>query len=357
MIDIVNAFANSGKYDKVELFTGEINIRPSVPDKSVEIIKTKKYNNTNGITRFISWSIFFSHLLFLAVKKRGYTFFLVSNPPLNIFVPLLTKCKFRYLVYDIYPDTFVAQGYWSNNSLINRWWSNCNKKAFSKAERIYTISEDMKRVLSNYVSQERIEVVYNWCHKIETTAKENNPFLKKYHLQDKFIVQYSGNMGMTHDLDVLVDVADKLRDQRCVTFLFIGDGGKKKVVEDKIKKYSLTNCLVLPFQPNEMLPYTMGGADLGVVTMDNGSTALSIPSKTQRYLSCGVPLLCIANTSSELAQIVEVNNVGKCFTKNNIDEMSEFIMQMINPEMKESIHLNALEASKKFSPDNAKKFI
>ena len=57
MIDIVNAFVKSGKYDKIELFTGEINIRPSVPDSSVHIIKTIKYNKKNIVTRLFSWVI------------------------------------------------------------------------------------------------------------------------------------------------------------------------------------------------------------------------------------------------------------------------------------------------------------
>lgn len=357
MIDIVNTFARSGEYNKVILFTGEINIRPSVPDNNVSIIKTKRYNNKGGINRMISWIIAFLHLLLFALTKRNYLFFLVSNPPLNIFIPLLTRCKFRYLVYDIYPDTFVAQGYWSCNSIINRWWKKCNKNAFQKAERIYTISEDMKNVLSNYAPRDKIEVIYNWCHSVETVAKNDNPFLKKYNLQDKFIVLYSGNMGMTHDLDVLVDVANILNNEKQLVFLFIGDGGKKKIVEDKIKKYGLSNCLVLPFQPNNMLPFTMGGADLGVITMDNGSTALSIPSKTQRFLSCGIPLLCIADPQSELAQIVEKNKVGRCFTKDDLAGMGSFIKQLMDGETKESMHKNALRVSKNFSPENSKRFL
>ena len=51
MIDIVNAYVQSGKYDKVELFAGQINIRPSVPDPSVRVIKTIKYNKDNTLKR------------------------------------------------------------------------------------------------------------------------------------------------------------------------------------------------------------------------------------------------------------------------------------------------------------------
>lgn len=91
MVDIVNAFVDSGKFDKVELFAGEIHIRPSVPDKSVHVIKTVKYNKNSTLRRLLSWTGAFLHLLFVVwFRGRNCELFLVSNPPLTTFVPLLS---------------------------------------------------------------------------------------------------------------------------------------------------------------------------------------------------------------------------------------------------------------------------
>lgn len=212
MVDIVNAYARSGKYDKVMLFAGEINIRPSVPDSSVKIIKTVKYNKTTTFKRLFTWIISFFHLVIVVWTKRDCYLLLVSNPPLNVFVPLVTRKKYSYIVYDLYPDSLFSQGFIKKNSIIGRWWIKKTKKVFSNAECVFTLSEDMRSAVAQYVDVEKIKVIYNWVHTehIKPIEKIDNIFLKEHHLEDKFIVLYSGNMGMTHDIDILVDVAKNL---------------------------------------------------------------------------------------------------------------------------------------------------
>lgn len=70
----------------------------------------------------------------------------------------------------------------------------------------------MRSAVAQYVDVEKIKVIYNWVHTehIKPIEKIDNIFLKEHHLEDKFIVLYSGNMGMTHDIDILVDVAKNL---------------------------------------------------------------------------------------------------------------------------------------------------
>ena len=102
-----------------------------------------------------------------------------------------------------------------------------NKKVFAKAKNLFTISDDMKRTVAQYVDEEKIKVVYNWAHNehLKPVEKSDNSFLKQLQLEDKFIVLYSGNMGMTHDIDVLVDVANALKENAKIHFLLAsGDG-------------------------------------------------------------------------------------------------------------------------------------
>jgi len=359
MLDIVNAFVRSEQYEKIILFAGEINIRPTTPDEKVKIIKTIKYNKKNIFTRFLTWLVAFFHLLFVVIfKNRQYELFLVSNPPLNVFIPFFSNKQFNLLIYDIFPDTFIAQKVFTQNSCIVKKWVSANKKIFNRAKTVFTISNDMKTVLLKYVAEEKIVVVYNWCHPITRVERSENTFLKNYELQDKFVVLYSGNMGLTHDLHVIVDVAKLLEKEKDIEFVFIGEGGKKKVIIEKIANEKLHNCLVLPYQPNEMLSQTMGGADLGIITSDSGSDSLSIPSKTNRFLAMGIPLLCIANKQSELATIIDDNLVGKSFSMLDIEEMGSFILELKNNTiLHKTLIDNALNLSTRFSPKNAELFV
>ena len=361
MVDIVNAFVNSGKYDKVELFAGEIHIRPSVPDKSVHVIKTVKYNKSSTLRRLLSWTGAFLHLLFVVwFRGRNCELFLVSNPPLTTFVPLFTRKKYSILIYDLYPDSLFSQGFVKKNSFIAKWWAKKNRKVFAKANHVFTISDDMKRTVAQYTDETSISVVYNWAHNehLMPVAKTENSFLKEHGLADKFIVLYSGNMGMTHDIDVLVDVANALKESSKIHFLFIGEGAKKVIIEKKIADYQLKNCTVLPFQPLEVLPYSMGAADIAVVTTDANQTGLSVPSKTYSYLSVGAVLLCLADKNSELGRMVVDNNIGACFNRSELGEMVSFVSEMASDSQKlEQCKKNSRKLSMDYTPENAKQYV
>ena len=361
MVDIVNAHVKSGKYDKVELFSGQINIRPSVPDSSVHIIKTIKYNKNSTIKRLFTWIGAFIHLLFV-VWSRGKDchLVLVSNPPLNVFIPLFTRKKFSYVVYDLYPDSLFSQGFIKRDSIIGRWWINQNKKVFAKAECIFTLSEDMKKAVAQYVSEDKVRIVYNWAHNehMRPIQKQDNTFLVKHNLQDKFIVLYSGNMGMTHDIDIMVDVANRMKDNQRIHFLFIGEGAKRPIIEKKITEYGLTNCTVLPFQPLEVLPYSMGAADIAVVTTDAKQSGLSVPSKTYTYLATGATLLCLADDNTELGKLAKAHHVGKCFRSDNIEGIVDFILMLEKGKALLSVYQeNSRKTSLLYTPENANKYV
>lgn len=361
MVDIVNAYVQSGKYDRVELFAGEINIRPSVPDSSVHVIKTVKYDKSSTLKRLLTWVGAFVHLLWVVWRRSKHCHLvLVSNPPLNVFVPLFTRKKFSFIVYDLYPDSLFSQGFVKRNSFLGRWWMTKNKQIFAKADCVFTLSEDMKKAVAQYVAEDKIKIVYNWAHNehIRPIDKKENVFLTDLKLQDKFIVLYSGNMGMTHDIDVLVDVADRLKENEKIHFLFIGEGAKKAVVEEKVARYGLKNCSVLPYQPLEVLPYSMGAADLAVVTTDAKQSGLSVPSKTYTYLATGAALLCLAEDNTELARLTRERRIGRCFVSQDLDGIAGYIQQMVSDRrLLQEYKDNSRTTSLMYTPKNAQQYV
>ena len=361
MVDIVNAYVQSGKYDRVELFAGEINIRPSVPDSSVHVIKTVKYDKSSTLKRLLTWVGAFVHLLWVVWRRSKHCHLvLVSNPPLNVFVPLFTRKKFSFIVYDLYPDSLFSQGFVKRNSFLGRWWMTKNKQIFAKADCVFTLSEDMKKAVAQYVAEDKIKIVYNWAHNehIRPIDKKENVFLTDLKLQDKFIVLYSGNMGMTHDTDVLVDVADRLKENEKIHFLFIGEGAKKAVVEEKVARYGLKNCSVLPYQPLEVLPYSMGAADLAVVTTDAKQSGLSVPSKTYTYLATGAALLCLAEDNTELARLTRERRIGRCFVSQDLGGIAGYILQMVSDRrLLQEYKDNSRKTSLMYTPENAQQYV
>uniref|UniRef100_UPI00402A55FA glycosyltransferase family 4 protein n=1 Tax=Segatella hominis TaxID=2518605 RepID=UPI00402A55FA len=361
MVDIVNAYVRSGKYDSVELFAGEINIRPSVPDSSVHVIKTVKYDKSSTLKRLLTWVAAFVHMLWVVWRRSKHCHLvLVSNPPLNVFVPLFTRKKFSFIVYDLYPDSLFSQGFVKRNSFLGRWWMTKNKQIFAKADCVFTLSEDMKKAVAQYVAEDKIKIVYNWAHNehMRPIDKKENVFLADLKLQDKFIVLYSGNMGMTHDVDMLVDVADRLKENKTIHFLFIGEGAKKPIVEAKVARYGLENCSVLPYQPLEVLPYSMGAADLAVVTTDAKQSGLSVPSKTYTYLATGAALLCLAEENTELARLTRERKIGRCFVSQDLGGIARYILQMVSDRrLLQEYKENSRKTSLMYTPENAQQYV
>ena len=165
-------------------------------------------------------------------------------------------------------------------------------------------------------------------------------------------------MGLTHDIDVMVDVANELKDEEQIHFLFIGEGGKKKLVEKKMQDYGLHNCTMLPYQDTEVLPYSMGAADIGIVTTATEQTGLSIPSKVNAYMSVGAILLCLAEPKSELGRLVNENQVGKCFGKSEVPAMASYIRELFHdPQLSHRMKQRSRQMSYSFTPENAKQFL
>lgn len=361
MLDICNAFVESRKYDLLALQTGEVNIRPTVPHPALKVIKSKRYNKKSFASRIISWAISFIHSLFLIwFKYPNAALFLVTNPPLNLFLPLFCKNRYSILIFDIYPDLLVAQGITSKNSIFIKIWNKINKRVMNKAENVYTISNTMAEVLSRYTKKNKIEVIQLWshCETFKPLKKSDNPFLREIVREEKFIVLYAGNMGITHDMEVLVDVANELSNRDDILILYIGEGAKKKLIKQKIDMLQLTNCKILPYQPNEMLQYSIGSADIGVITLDSASGSLSIPSKTFTYLAVGSVILGICDDDSQLSHLIKKESLGASFAKDNITEIADYIKYIAdNEKYKEKISLNNIEFARSFTPLNALNYV
>ena len=358
MIDIANAYAEV--YDEVVLLAGSVIVSERPLNKKIKLRRITAYNRNSSLKRILTWGWaslqIFNRLLF---KYRQYEVVYVTNPPMAYLSSLLLSNPFSMIVYDTYPDALKNVGIGKGN-IIYRWWSNKNKKLFPKATKIVTLSEGMADCLANYVDREKIAVVPNWSSQstFKPLAKAENPFVKEYGLEDKFTVLYSGNMGFTHNVETVVEVAKRLADDESIHFMLIGDGKKKSELQEMCHNYGLKNCTFLDWQPVDRLQYSLASADLGVITLNDETARVSVPSKTYNLLAVGAPLLCIVPEESELASIVDKHDNGACFQPNQIEEIARFIQSLASDkEKKDAMVSKSMSASKSFTYANAKLYV
>lgn len=360
-VDIVNAFGE--KFGNLTLLTGKKNNEDYLKalDRKVKTDFIVSYNKKTTLKRILTWGWGTFQIWWKVVTKyRKTELFIVSNPPMATLVPLFCRNPYSLLIYDTYPDVLIHSGILKPGSWIARWWKRKNMKLYKNALYVYTIGDGMAGCLRQYVEEQKIKVIPNWANTsvLKLVDKTDNLFIKQYKLEDKFVVLYSGNLGNTHKIETIVEVAERLKQERNIVFVIIGEGAKKKKIEEMVRDKALQNCFLLPYQSLDRLPHSLGAADIGIITLDLSASALSVPSKTYSMLAVGSALLCIAGRDSELAGIVEKYQVGEIFEPEEVKRIADFVLRMKNDAVKlECYKQNARKAALDFTPENARRYV
>lgn len=247
--------------------------------------------------------------------------YLASTPPIQgVLGGLLKKIKkvpFVYNLQDIFPDSLAGTGLAKKGGLLWKIGRVIENFTYRNADKIIVISEDFKRnIMEKGVPEEKIVVVYNWVDEeaVKHVPREENKLFDAYGLdRKKFYITYSGNIGLTQNMDMLLEVAKELEEDPNIQFVLIGEGAYKKRVEEIIAEKNIGNVTLLPFQPYEDISHVFSLGDAGLVISKPGVGENSVPSKTWSILSASRPVLANFD-ENELKSIVAENQCG-IFTK------------------------------------------
>lgn len=354
MIDIANAYVKKGF--KVTLITGRIVMRNTPLHKSVKLLKIISYSRKTYLSRVFTWACGTLQILFyIWLKASIESLLVVSNPPFAPLLKLLYRNKVDVLVFDVYPDALSEINMISEKHIVFKIWSTLYSKSLQKSNRIMTISYGMKALIQKYVPDKSIDVIPLWSDTdfLKPIPRNENKFIFKYHLQDKFIVLYSGNLGVSSNLDMILDLAKRTIDSDIV-YLIIGEGARKKYFSERIQEEKIKNCMMLPWQDASEINFSLASAHISIVTSTMKGTSLSLPSKLFSIIAVGSPVLCFSTKGSELESVIENFRFGECFLPESIDQALSYIMKLkFNSEEYLKFTANALKASKFFTPDNA----
>ncbi len=277
----------------------------------------------NPLMRALRYSLCSLIQLCKAISTKNIDcIFLVSTPPTQGLVGgLLKKIKkvpFVYNLQDIFPDSLAGTGLAKKDGLLWKIGRVIENFTYRNADKIIVISEDFKRnIMAKGVPEEKIVVVYNWVDEeaVKHVAREENKLFDAYGLdRNKFYITYSGNIGLTQNMDMLLEVAKELETaEPDIQFVLIGEGAYKKRVQEIITEQNIGNVTLLPFQPYEDISHVFSLGDVGLVISKPGVGENSVPSKTWSILSASRPVLANFD-ENELKTIVAENQCG-IFTK------------------------------------------
>jgi len=219
------------------------------------------------------------------------------------------KVPFIYNLQDIFPDSLVSTGLTNKDSFLWKIGRKMEDYTYRHADKIIVISEGFKRnIMAKGVPEEKIEVIYNWADidNIYPVERKDNILFERYHFDPcKFYVVYSGNIGLTQNMDLLLDAAKEIeKELEQIHFVLIGEGAAKIHVESRIKEEAIDNVTLLPFQPYEDIHHVFSLGDVGLIISKPQVGANSVPSKTWNIMAAARPVLANFD-EGELKDILE----------------------------------------------------
>ncbi len=276
------------------------------------------------LTRLIDFGLFHWLALWRAMTlPRQDVVVCLTTPPFIGIVGMLVKLArgSRYVQYemDLYPDVPVALGVMKPGSLLTRLFDAIHRKLLRSADRVVVLGRCMQRVIeAKNIPSQKLVLITPWADpdEIRPVLRETNSFRREQNIDDKFVIMYSGNLGLGHDIGTMtgamVDLQNSSdpRDRAC-HFVFIGGGKRMLEVEKFVAANKLRNVSILDYQPREHLGETLSAGDVHLITQAAGTSGLIVPSKFYGILAAGRRSIYIGPSDTEVAYVLREQDLGK----------------------------------------------
>ena len=261
--------------------------------------------------RLMAWMQFHVLSLLAALTHvRRVDVIVTPSPPLTVGVVawllgLRYRAPFVYNVQELYPDIAIALGALRNRGLIRMLYA-LERFVYRRARFITVIAQRMReRVVNKGIPADKVRVVPNFADVDDLVPlPKSNDFSRRHGLDSRFVVTYAGNMGPAQDLDSVIEAALLLRHQSGVMFLLVGEGSAYQRLNERVLSLGLTNVLMLPHQPYDLVPQIYAASDLCLVPLAKDTGSDAVPSKVYRIMACERPVLACADAHSDLAEFV-----------------------------------------------------
>ena len=313
--------------------------------KGIKLVRVRvpEFTKSNKISRIKNLLAYFfnSIIATLKIEKQDYIY-TISQPPilggvLGVLGKWIKGGKLIYNIQDFNPEQTIAVGYAKNKLLLNTVMA-VDKFSCKNSDKVIVVGRDMQETLKNRFNNKKVPsnvFINNWINEKEIYPLEQNhpkieAFKEKYNLKDKFIIMYSGNIGLYYDLENIIKVIGEFKEREDVVFAFIGDGTVKSKIEEYVINNKLNNVTFIPYQDKADLIYSLNAADVHWVVNAKGIKGVSVPSKLYGVMAAGKPVLGVLDEGSEARLIVEECNCGVCIEPGNYKEISRNIEYILN---------------------------
>lgn len=231
-------------------------------------------------------------------------------------------------VQDLYSDAIVTSvGGPRLGPALGRAAAWFERRALRRSRRVVVISDAFLVRMDEWrVPRSHVRVVPNWGPLSEIPERTvDNPWRREQGLTGRFVVAYTGLLGLKHDARVLVDLARAVRGRPRWVVLVVAEGPGARALADRAAAEGLANLVVLPFQPVEQYPDVLASADVLLALLTPAASAYSVPSKVLSYLCAARPVLALLPADNDAARMVVEAGAGEVVASHPVDGVVEVL--------------------------------
>lgn len=304
-------------------------------------VRVPEFSKANKMSRIKNIVAYFFGALG-AVRKAGKQdyVFTISQPPilgglLGVLGKWMNHAKMIYCIQDFNPEQVMAVNY-SKNSAVLKVMMLADKFSCHHSNLVITVGRDLVDTLKNRFKGRRVPdyaMINNWIDEKEVYPLSQDherviAFKKQYELDGKFVIMYSGNIGLYYDLENLMKVIKQFRkgytangvyepgpktaDGREVVFAFVGAGSVLDKLVLYTKKHHFENVIFIPYQDKEDLVYSLNAGDVHWCVNAKGIKGVSCPSKAYGIMAVARPIIGVLEEGTEIRGLIEECKCGKC---------------------------------------------
>lgn len=239
----------------------------------------------------------------------------------------LKRARSALILHDLFPDVLVTAGILKPGSIVTRTMRAANALMFRALNAVITIGRDAERPLLSYrgMTRNKIRFIPNWATLVPgpRPVTADNPFRKA--LAARFVVGLSGNLGFTHDPEIVFEAARLLKEEGDIHFLLSGWG----IGFDRLKQLqaamSLPNVSFVARVEDAELEAFLTAADLWIIPYRKDVAGVSVPSRFYNLLAVGRPVVLVSEPEAEAALTVVENGLGWVVPPGRADRLAEAI--------------------------------
>jgi len=303
--------------------------------ESVNVIRTWVYatSHQSSVKRIINYfSFVFSAIITGIIIRKRYDIIFVSSPPLFIgiagyILSKLNKVPFVFDLRDLWPDVAVETGTFSEKSIFIKWSRRLADWLYKSATHLTPVTDSKyERLKSNNINADKLTVVTNGVDLDRQNINLDENWRKKLDISKKFIITYTGLIGVAQGIEIAVDAANLLRKNSSVHFVIVGEGVDRKKLIDKANKLKLSNITFVPRQPRESIPSLIASSDIALVPLVSGALKDAVPSKL--FEAWAFQKAVILAAEGESAEIVQKSGGGLVISPGNHHELAKAVTSL-----------------------------